>query len=141
MPEELSFRSITAPVKQDKLSPGWFGFVWDVPMSLMGGLSLLTAWCCKETEPAFYLGISVQDGLADTGANIQKFVKLGFQSVQLRYHGKGEEKKSFVLCLHQYSLNVLGFSFPPGCSDLFLFSDGKKLGWYGAYINEKAVEE
>lgn len=139
-PEQKGFESINAPVSQGVPSEKYQGFVWNISVGSLGGLSdvdgimlqLLTAfWAGDDGYPQYYVGIKLPDVLSGDGFKLQGIFKLGFASISL-------EKKNddYILNLHNFHIEVLGASFPKG-SDIFLFSDGKNVGWYAAYKEGK----
>jgi hypothetical protein len=141
MPDELGYETIAIPVSQSKLLLPWAGLVWRLSLGSLGELSnsgelnirILIAWSMGEKAPAYYVGVSLP-GIMD-GFNLQGIVKLGFQSVELMVTTK-EDIVQYTLRLHNYTLRLLWLAIPPGSNDLFIFADGKKLGWYAAYQGE-----
>ena len=135
-PEQKGFESINAPMTQGVPARSYQGFVWNISAGSLGGLSdvdsvmlqLLTAfWAGDDGHAQYYVGIKLPDVLSGSGLKLQGIFKLGFASISL-------EKKNddYILDLHNFHIEVLGASFPKG-SDIFLFSDGKNVGWYAAY--------
>ena len=135
-PEQKGFESINAPISQCVPAKKYQGFLWNISAGSLGGLSdvdgivlqLLTVfWSGEDGSTQYYVGIKLPGVLSGGGLKLQGIFKLGFASVSL------EKKNSdYVLDLHNFHIDVLGASFPKG-SDIFLFSDGKNVGWYAAY--------
>jgi hypothetical protein len=62
-------------------------------------------------------------------------LRLAFRSMQFVVD---DDTRGYMLRLRRLALSILGWSFPPGNIDVFLFGnregDGKaSLGWYAAY--------
>jgi hypothetical protein len=65
-------------------------------------------------------------------------LRLGFRSFRFEATDASDGQRSYLLRLQRLALSVLGWSFPPGNRDVFLFGnpngDGTaSLGWYAAY--------
>lgn len=138
-PKSTGWQSISTPIVQGVPPENWQGFRWTITLGNQGALAadtflsmeLLTAfWGTDKGETAYYIGIRLPDSMSGSTA-LQGIIQMGFGALSLE-----KQKNSYLIRLHNYSVRVLGLSFPPGCSDLFLFSDGKSVGWYGAYIEE-----
>ena len=117
----------------------WQGFRWTISPGNQGapagggllGMELLTAfWPAKQGETEYYVGIRLPESLSGLTA-LQGMIQMGFGALSLE---KG--KQGYLIRLHNYNIRVMGLSFPPGSSDLFLISDGKSVGWYGAYAEK-----
>lgn len=143
MPSDQGYDSITSPVRQGKLQTPWTGLVWKLSLGSLGELAnsgelairLLICWSSEEQAPVYYVGVALP-GIME-GFDVQGIVKLGFQSLELMVSEKAETVW-YTLRLHNYTLRLLWLAIPPGSNDLFLFADGKKLGWYAAYLGEEA---
>lgn len=138
-PEALGWQSINTPVIQGLLQERCQGFRWKISLGDMGALAggsilsmeFLTAfWCTDKKEPAYYIGVRLPDIMAGD-AMLQGMLQIGFGSISLEI-----QDGAYLFRLHNYSVRLLGMSVPPGNSDLFLFSDGNSVGWYGAYTEE-----
>lgn len=142
MPSDQGYASISSPLKQNKLQQPWAGLVWKVNLGSLGDLSnsgelvirILICWSIGEQGPEYYLGVALP-GIMD-GFDLEGIVKLGFQSVELMV--VKNETVQYMLRLHNYTLRLLWLAIPPGSNDLFIFADGKKLGWYAAYLGEES---
>lgn len=142
LPSDYGYESITSPIRQSKLETPWTGLVWELSLGNLGELTnseelvihLLIGWSMQEQSPAYYLGVALP-GIME-GFDVQGIVKLGFQSVELMM-SKAEEIVKYTLRLHNFTLRLLWLAIPPGSNDLFIFADGKKLGWYAAYLGEE----
>lgn len=138
-PEDLGYVNITGPLRQGKLVKPWTAQVWTLKLGNLGGLSsegeigikLLLAWSNSQEKPSYYLGIALPS--IAKGFDLQGIIKLGFQSTELLANER-DGTLNYTLRLHNYTLRLLFITLPPGSNDLFIFSDGKKVGWYGAYI-------
>lgn len=136
-PQELGYQPISAPVALGAPPSKWQGFCWRIDLGNLGGLSdgcnlsmeLLTGfWEAQNQETEYYIGVRLPGLLSSGGEFLQGIMRMGFDAVSLEKQGEG-----FLFRLHNYSIGLLGMTFPPGSSDIFLFSDGKSVGWYGAY--------
>lgn len=136
-PQDLGYQPISTPAAQGLPPSKWQGFCWRIDLGNPGGLSagcglsmeLLTGfWETENQETEFYIGVRLPGILSSGGEFLQGLMRMGFDAVSLEKQGKG-----YLFRLHNYSIGLLGMSFPPGSSDIFLFSDGKSVGWYGAY--------
>ncbi|MDR3539876.1 MAG: hypothetical protein P4L69_02750 [Desulfosporosinus sp.] len=143
MPQDMNYQTITSPVKQSKLKMPWAGQIWNLSLGSLGNLSnsgeanikLLIAWSMGESAPEYYVGVTLPSIM--NGFDIQGIIRMGFQSVELMASKQGDIQ-NFTLRLHNYTLSLLWFAIPPGSNDLFIFSDGKKLSWYAAYVGEES---
>ena len=105
-------------------------------------LELLYAWGVsgEDGKLPVYVGVRIP-GISDYGItfDLQGFVKLSFQSIQLLvYEDEAGGKRDYQLCFRNFSLQALGLTFPPGKNHMYLFGkDGAKLGWYAAYQEEE----
>ncbi len=138
-PESAGWQSVSAPVIQGIPPKNWQGFRWTISPGNQGaptgggllGMELLTAfWSAKQGETEYYVGIRLPESLSGLTA-LQGMIQMGFGALSLE---KG--KQGYLIRLHNYNVRVMGLSFPPGSSDLFLISDGKSVGWYGAYAEK-----
>ena len=155
-PEDLGYVSISAPISQVPLSPPWYGLVFDVDLGTLGALAgsaglsitLLAAWMpgIEDAEPPLYLGIRVPSGDPLSAVlPVQGVMRIGFRSFQFQAHDEDDPLapvRSYMLRMRRLALSILGWSFPPGNADIFLFGnpDGggrASLGWYGAYVPDK----
>lgn len=136
-PQDLGYQPIGAPVALGAPPSKWQGFCWRIDLGNPGGpsggcglsMELLTGfWEAQNQETEYYIGVRLPGILSAGGEFLQGIMRMGFDAVSLEKQGK-----SYLFRLHNYSIGLLGMSFPPGSSDIFLFSDGKSVGWYGAY--------
>lgn len=136
-PQDLGYRPIGAPVALGTPPSKWQGFCWKIDLGNPGGLSagrglameLLTGfWENQNQETEYYIGVRLPGILSSGGELLQGLLRMGFDGISLEKQGK-----RYLFRLHNYSIGLLGMSFPPGSSDIFLFSDGNSVGWYGAY--------
>jgi hypothetical protein len=75
---------------------------------------------------------------------VQGILGLGFQSLDLNASPAPAGGPSYVLRMRRFYLRLLGWQFPPGQADVYLFGDpdtarqpagGRRspVGWYAAY--------
>lgn len=147
-PEDLGFTTVAAPITQSLLSPPWYGLVFTLDLGTLGALAgsvglsmtLLAGWATglAGEEPPVFLGLQLPDSKS-LGLNlpVQGVLRLSFRSFQFQASGD-ESQRSYMLRLRRLALSILGWSFPPGNTDVFLFGNNQgdakaALGWYAAY--------
>ncbi|BCN32179.1 hypothetical protein [Anaeromicropila herbilytica] len=101
-------------------------------------------------SPSLYFGVRTTWGdvnpLGDVNLSVGNYhlplegvMSLGFQSIQF---GVSEDENAddleYYIRLRNFGLKLLGITFPPGSSDIFLFANpdqtsATKLGWYATY--------
>lgn len=153
-PESLGYVSITAGVQQSKLLDPWYGLVFDTDLGTLGALAgsagvvlkLLLGWSDGGTvdEPAVYVGVrlpGVKDAIG-VELPLQGVITLGFRTIEMIVNNDDAGTREYMLRLRNFAMRFLGFSFPPGYNDIYLFgnpdqSSTTKLGWYAAYSAEK----
>lgn len=135
--EQKGYFPITAPVRQGVLGAAYQGFVWSIAAGSMGGLSgqgsitlrlAVAFWRGEDGNAEYYVGIRLPEILSGDRLKLQGIFKLGFGSVSLE-----QKDEDYLLKLHNFHVEILGASFPRNSGDIFLFSDGKHVGWYAAY--------
>lgn len=135
--EQKGYFPITAPVRQGALGAAYQGFVWSIAVGSMGELSgqgsivlrLVAAfWRGEDGNAEYYVGIRLPEILSGDKLKLQGIFKLGFGSISLE-----QNDNDYLLRLHNFHVEILGASFPRDSGDIFLFSDGKHIGWYAAY--------
>lgn len=138
--EQKGYTSISAPISQGVPDTVYQGFVWSIAAGSMGGLSgqgsimlqLVTAfWPREDGKPEYYVGIRLPEVFSGDKLKLQGIFKLGFGSISLE-----KRETAYLFKLHNFHLEILGASLPQDSSDIFLFSDGEHVGWYGAYEEE-----
>jgi hypothetical protein len=148
-PEDRGFTSIAAPMEQQPLRAPWYGLVYSLDLGTLGALAggapvavtVLAAWgpgLIEGDQPA-YLGVALP-GAKALGLDwpLQGVMRLGFRSFQFEASDEDDGSRSYILRLRRLALSILGWSFPPGNTDVFLFgqpdSSGRPVvGWYAAY--------
>jgi hypothetical protein len=150
-PEDLGYTSISAPLEQALLSPPWYGLVFTLDLGSLGALAgsvglavrLLAAWAPGATpdDRPVYLGLQLP-GARALGIDwpLEGVLRLGFRSFQFEATDVAGGGRAYMLRMRRLALSVLGWSFPPGNRDVFLFGnpngDGSAaLGWYAAFDN------
>ena len=151
-PDKLGYVSIAAPIDQAVLVAPWYGFSFTLQLGTLGSLAgsvgltvqLLTAWSpdSDEAQGGVYLGLKLP-GLSDLGMQLplQGVLSLGFRSFEMQRYAVEAGVYGYLLRLHRFALSFLGFSVPPGNTDVVLFGDPDKggkgpLGWYAAYAKD-----
>lgn len=148
-PESAGFVSISAPIRQGRLSAPWFGLVYEVDLGSLGALAgsvgfslrLLAAWSPGgfQNTPAVYLGAALPGVSEAVGMNLplQGLLDLGFRTVQFETHDQNGDTH-YLMRLRDFGLQLMGMTFPPGHNDITLFGNPEpgsdtKLGWYAAF--------
>ena len=146
----MGYISIAAPIEQTPLAPPWYGLVSTIDLGTLGALTgstavsleILAAWA--PGNEAVYLGLRIPGSNPLTAVlPIQGVVRLGFRSFEFTASEANDAAltRTYMLRLRRYSLSILGWSFPPGNADVFLFGDpdngAKSLGWYGSYVPDE----
>ncbi|MDE6846125.1 MAG: hypothetical protein K2J99_10205 [Lachnospiraceae bacterium] len=135
--EQKGYSPITAPVRQGVLGAAYQGFVWSIAVGSMGGLSgqgsivlrlVVAFWRGEDGNAEYYVGIRLPEILSGDKLKLQGIFKLGFGAMSLE-----QKEEDYLLKLHNFHVEILGASFPRNSGDIFLFSDGKHIGWYAAY--------
>lgn len=135
--EQKGYTSISAPIRQGVPGTAYQGFLWKISVGSMGEMSsqaamtwrLVTAfWQGEDGKAEYYIGICLPKLFLEQNLKLQGIFKLGFSSVSLE-----KKEAEYILKLHNFHIDILGASFPEDSGDLYLFSDGENVGWYGAY--------
>jgi hypothetical protein len=140
-PEQKGYTSINAPIKQAVPQEKYQGFLWSISLGSLGKLSgtegitlqLITAfWADAEGGTSYYVGCRIPALLSATQLKLQGIFNMGFQSVSLERSGD-----DYLFKLHNFHVELLGASFPQDKNDVYVFSDGEHVGWYGAYQEDE----
>jgi hypothetical protein len=150
-PESLGFININVAVQQSKMLDPWYGLVFDVDLGTLGALAggkglvlkLLLGWSNggSRAEPAVYVGVGLP-GIKDAiGVELplQGVIQLAFRTIEMIVNNVEDPgRREYMLRFRNFAIRFLGFSFPPGYNDIYLFgnpgqSTPTKLGWYAAY--------
>lgn len=151
-PDKLGYVSIAAPIDQTVLAAPWYGFSYTLQLGTLGALAgsagltiqLLTAWmpASDDAEAGIYLGLKFP-GLSDLGIQLplQGVLSLGFRSFEMQRYLVSTGIYGYLLRLRRLALSFLGFSVPPGNTDVVLFGNPQTgaegpLGWYAAYAKD-----
>lgn len=151
-PDKLGYVSIAAPIDQAVLTAPWYGFSYTLQLGTLGALAgsagltiqLLTAWmpASDDAEAGIYLGLRFP-GLSDLGIQLplQGVLSLGFRSFEMQRYDVSSGVYGYLLRLRRLALSFLGFSVPPGNTDVVLFGNPQTgaegpLGWYAAYAKD-----
>jgi hypothetical protein len=149
-PEDLGFAPVLAPVEQVPLRPPWYGLAMRLDLGSLGQLAdsagltvtLLAGWMpgTDPDNPPVYCGLRLATaGATDLNLPVQGVLRLGFRGFEFIVDRSGQTP-SYLLKLQRLALSVLGWSFPPGQSDVLVFgnpesSDATTVGWYAAYTS------
>jgi hypothetical protein len=149
-PEDLGFTSVSAPIDQALLSPPWYGLVFTLDLGTVGALAgsagmsveLLAAWApgAAGDERPLFLALKLPSG---PSWPLQGVLRLSFRSFQFTVSEDTPEERAYMLRMHRFALSLLGWSFPPGTTDVLLFGNPNPvpdtrpvLGWYAAYSKD-----
>jgi hypothetical protein len=139
-PEQKGYTSMNVPVRQSVPEEQYQGFRWSISLGNLGALSgtegitleLITAfWCNEDGGTSYYAGYRIPALLSAETLKLQGIFQLGFKSVSLE-----QKDEDYLIRLHNFHVELFGASFPQNNSDIFIFSDGEHIGWYGAYQEE-----
>lgn len=153
-PRDLGFEPIETPLLQPALGGGWYGLVFTLDLGTLGALAaeaglvvrLLAAWGPSTTLPAVNVGLQLPG--SQTVKNlpaIEGVLQIGFQSIAFDASGALDTppNPSYVLRFRHFFLRILGWKFPPGQADIYLFGNPESapqrnsaLGWYAAWVKE-----
>lgn len=136
-PEKKGFTSISAPLSQGTPGQCYQAILFQISIGSLGELSeekgiqielLIAFWEAEDKSVQYYAGIRLPGIFSENGLKLQGLFRIGFSSISLE-----KQESGYVIKLHNFGVTVLGDSFPGESSDIFLFSDGKNVGWYAAY--------
>ena len=145
-PGDLGYMAIRSPLPNADLSTPWYALSFDLELGSVGSLAadaglsvtLVAAWEPSINEPRSYVGLKLPGSVsAKSEIPIEHVLKLSFGSIDFVVGSSGDGV-DYILRFRQIALRLLGFSFPPGQTDLYLFGDPSgahrdTLGWYAAY--------
>lgn len=156
-PEDLGYIAVVSPIVSDVMTDPWFGLVFTLDLGTLGALAgsaglyirVLAAWMPADVNNnvgPLYVGIQLPSATSlGLQWSLQGIMSLGFRSIQFEtYQENGQI--AYMLRLRRLALSLLGMSFPPGNTDVFLFGNpdnntDTKLGWYAAYASDKKDEQ
>jgi len=153
-PRDIGYEPVVTPLSQPALSGGWYGLVFSLDLGTLGALAagaglvmrMLAAWGPSVNLPAVNVGLQLPG--AQTVKNlpaIQGVLQMGFQSIAFDADGAlaTPPNPAYVLRFRHFFLSILGWKFPPGQADVYLFGDPESgpqrnsaLGWYAAWLKE-----
>ncbi len=160
-PSDLGYISVSCGLQQSKLVNPWYGIEYDLKLGTLGalaagaGLSLkvLAAWSSggSDDAPAIYVGVrlpGLKDGIG-IEMPLQQVLKLGFRSIEFHTYPAQPHDPSqlaYLMRFRNFGLQVLGFSFPAGQNDIYLFGNPDQtssdaLGWYAAYSADEDTKK
>jgi hypothetical protein len=146
-PEDLGYASVMAPLDQTPLEPPWYGLVLTLSLGTLGAaggsialsLSVLAAWAPGTGgDRPVYLGLGIPGAHASgISWSLEGVLRFGFRTLEFTAADTNGHR-AYTLLLRRLALSLLGWSFPPGNADVYMFGnpngDPKAgLGWYAAY--------
>ncbi|HEU5135468.1 MAG TPA: hypothetical protein VFU13_10035 [Steroidobacteraceae bacterium] len=152
-PRDQGFLAVKVPLYQPALNDGWHALTFTIDMGTLGALAadagltmtLAAAWGPGTNQAVVNVGLKLP-GVQTIGQllPIQGVLGLGFQGIELDASPAPTGGPSYVMRLRRFYLQLLGWKFPPGQADVYLFGDpeiasvpagGRRgaLGWYAAY--------
>ncbi|HST63456.1 MAG TPA: hypothetical protein VLK84_32390, partial [Longimicrobium sp.] len=148
-PEDLGYTAVSAPIDASLLSAPWYGLTFSLDLGTLGALAgsvglsvtVLAAWSPQPgaDPPPVYLGLQLPGARAlGIDLPLQGVMRLGFRSFQFQADEQPDGSRAYMLRLRRLALSILGWSVPPGNTDVVLFGDphgaGRQVvGWYAAY--------
>ncbi|MEM9544897.1 MAG: hypothetical protein AAGA77_02945 [Bacteroidota bacterium] len=161
-PEDKGYMSLTTPLNQGNLNESWYAFVFNLDLGTMGGLTsdvgfkvdILAGWAAKAEPYNVYTGLKMPGSTSSsTEIPIEGILKLVFKSIEMTATETPANPATgavatmnYILKWRSISLGLLGYHFPPGQIDVYVFgnpgNDNRTaLGWYAAYAGEEDEEE
>ena len=134
-PDDMGYRSITAPIDQAVLEGKWNGILWNIQAGTRGKLGgelpvsiqLIMAWAGKSV----YVGVREKDLDA---ISVSGILGIGFGGMEINKNQEQEqEQQSFQIKMCNIGVKFLNFTVPPKSADLYIFGENGKLGWYMSY--------
>lgn len=146
-PGDVGVIPVESPLDQSDLRFPWYALNFGLELGTLGDLAgdagfvvtLAACWAPSEKEYKTYLGIKLPNlKSANSLIPLEGVINLSIGSIELVIDEE-EDKIEYMLKFKTIALKLLGYSFPPGQVDLFLFgnpdgSDRETLGWYAAYL-------
>lgn len=153
LPRDRGYLAVRTSLYQPALTEGWYALAFTVDLGTLGALAasagltvtLLAAWGPSSQTAAVNVGLQLP-GVQSIGQllPVEGVLGLGFQGIELDTSAAPSGGLSYVLRLRRFYLRLLGWQFPPGQADVYLFGDpdvtrlpdgGRRgaLGWYAAY--------
>lgn len=163
-PGDLGFISAVSPLNQGgfKKEDEWYGFTYSMDLGTLGALTnevgfvvtIFLGWKPVSTGYNVYVGVKLP-GSKSAAAEIpiQGILKLVFEKIEFTTSEVAANPDigqaavtSYMLKFRSIALSLLGFNFPPGQIDMYIFGDpdGSKsaVGWYACYSgDDEAAEE
>lgn len=132
-PDDMGYRSITAPIDQAVLEGKWNGILWNIQAGTRGKLGgelpvsiqLIMAWAGKSV----YVGVREKDLDA---ISVSGILGIGFGGMEINKNQE-QEQRSFQIKMCNIGVKFLNFTVPPKSADLYIFGENGKLGWYMSY--------
>ncbi len=130
-PDDIGYRSITAPVDQAVPEGKWNGILWNIQAGTRGKLGgelpvsiqLIMAW----TGKSVYVGVREKDLDA---ISVSGILGIGFGGMEI---SKSQEQQNFQIKMCNIGVKFLNFTVPPKSADLYIIGEKGKLGWYMSY--------
>lgn len=153
VPRDRGLLAVRTSLYQPALTEGWHALVFTVDLGTLGALAasaglttgLVAAWGPSMQTAAVNVGLQLP-GVQSIGQllPVEGVLGLGFQGIELDTSAAPSGGLSYILRLRRFYLRLLGWQFPPGQADVYLFGDpdttrlpsgGRRgaLGWYAAY--------
>ncbi|MEO1030968.1 MAG: hypothetical protein AAFX55_06170 [Bacteroidota bacterium] len=161
-PGDKGYMSLTTPLNQGNLNESWYGFIFNLDLGTMGALTsdvgfkvdILAGWAPKAEPYNVYTGLKMPGSASSsTEIPIEGILKLVFKSIEMTATETPADpatgtaaSMNYILKWRSISLGLLGYHFPPGQIDMYVFgnpgNDNRTaLGWYAAYAGEEDEEE
>jgi hypothetical protein len=154
-PRQLGYEVVNAPLDQPPLNEGWYALTFTIDFGTLGALAadvglvvtLLAAWGPSADSAQFGIGLRLPGAQALSSLPaIEGVLALGFASIAVEASGPPDvwpPDPSYVMRFRHFTLRLLGWKFPPGQADVYLFGNpepggGRRgsLGWYAAYVGK-----
>lgn len=161
-PGDKGYMSLTTPLNQGNLNESWYGFIFKLDLGTLGALTsdvgfkvnILAGWAPDAELYNVYTGLKMPGSKSSsTEIPIEGILKLVFKSIEMTATETPANPSTgaaatmnYVLKWRSISLSLLGYHFPPGQIDMYVFgnpgNDSRTaLGWYAAYAGEEDEEK
>ncbi|HVH14055.1 MAG TPA: hypothetical protein VM759_13425, partial [Longimicrobium sp.] len=149
-PGDMGYMSVAAPVDQAALTPPWYALAFQHQLGTLGALAgnaglvatLSACWAPSQTTPKIYVGLKLPGASsARPEIPLAGVLSLNFGTIELVVDDSGAAP-AYMLLLRGIALKLLGMTFPPGQTNLYVFGDptsprSGSFGWYAAYAADE----
>jgi hypothetical protein len=156
-PGDMGFISAVSPLPQGRLESNWYGFTYKLDLGTLGSLTsdvgfvveVFAGWAPEEADYNVYIGVKLP-GSKSAAAEIpiEGVLKMVFKKIEFTANPTPANPATgraagvaYMLKFRSIALSLLGFQFPPGQVDMYIFGNPRgnrsALGWYAAYAKDE----